>query len=399
MSHLLSDKYRNEITWNGYRSDIMKSGLQKYIRRGNMEKALYCAGELDLFKEAPERGEIIRTNFIHRLIIIYLEDAPNIAILNKISNLIQSLMDLRSAAALLMENFKRDTQKEEEKVSELVKLLVLSPKGRICSHVRAIFNPAYHTKELLEKYPSIAKYVEEIKSNKEYMVKNNINELDFNCSMFTKYLKAKSVIAAYYGFQIHNSTEKLKEKYHNSSKPVYYIFKKLNETINPFVNTQLISNCEYFYKEQIGQMKEGFLSWLVPLLHHIGLIPYGEIPSIDKYAITDGAAPWDKNRAQEKIEIDDYVEDKHTKKGRNKGILEFALQGAKVTNEATYINPVWKRFYEDSKRFEEGIAILGENYTDNNTFVNESITIKVPINELKVKRKPRIGIIPKKETN
>lgn len=52
----------------------MKSGLQKYIRRGVLDKALFCAGELDLFKHAPPRGEAVRTNFIHRLMIMFVED-------------------------------------------------------------------------------------------------------------------------------------------------------------------------------------------------------------------------------------------------------------------------------------------------------------------------------------
>jgi hypothetical protein len=63
LNNKLCDKYRNEITWNGYNLDIAKSALQKYIRRGILDKALYFAGELDLFKECENRGEIIRTNF------------------------------------------------------------------------------------------------------------------------------------------------------------------------------------------------------------------------------------------------------------------------------------------------------------------------------------------------
>jgi hypothetical protein len=53
LSHL-STTYRQEVSWNGYRADVLKSGIQKYIRRGVTEKALYCAGELDLFKEAGD---------------------------------------------------------------------------------------------------------------------------------------------------------------------------------------------------------------------------------------------------------------------------------------------------------------------------------------------------------
>lgn len=80
MSAVLSTSYRKQITWNGYPTDVMKSGLQKYIRRSVMEKALYCAAELDLFKEAEntKEAEGIRTNFLHRLIIIFMEDVENL---------------------------------------------------------------------------------------------------------------------------------------------------------------------------------------------------------------------------------------------------------------------------------------------------------------------------------
>jgi hypothetical protein len=91
----MSSKFRNEITWNGYRTDIMKSGLQKYIRRGILEKSLYCAGELDLFKDDMDRGETIRTNFLHRLMIIYLEDVENYALFNKVNKLINFIFDER----------------------------------------------------------------------------------------------------------------------------------------------------------------------------------------------------------------------------------------------------------------------------------------------------------------
>ncbi len=79
MSSFLSAVFRKERTWNNFCPDVMKSGLQKYIRRGMTEKALYCAGELDLMKHTPEsaggkRAEGIRTNFLHRLMVIYIED-------------------------------------------------------------------------------------------------------------------------------------------------------------------------------------------------------------------------------------------------------------------------------------------------------------------------------------
>jgi replication-associated recombination protein RarA len=66
--------YRRETSLKGHKLDVLKSGLQKYIRRGDEEGALYCAGELDCFSDLGSVGERIRTNMIHRLMIIFIED-------------------------------------------------------------------------------------------------------------------------------------------------------------------------------------------------------------------------------------------------------------------------------------------------------------------------------------
>lgn len=65
--------FRNETTFNGYPFSTAKSALQKYIRRGEVKKAIYFAIELDLFKDV-EGGKRCHTNFRHRLQIILLED-------------------------------------------------------------------------------------------------------------------------------------------------------------------------------------------------------------------------------------------------------------------------------------------------------------------------------------
>lgn len=71
----METEYLAEKTFDNLRVDVVKSGLQKYIRRSNLPKALYCAKQLDLFANVPEfKGEKIRTNMIHRLMIIFLED-------------------------------------------------------------------------------------------------------------------------------------------------------------------------------------------------------------------------------------------------------------------------------------------------------------------------------------
>jgi len=336
MSAHISTTYRKHITWNNYPADIMKSGLQKYIRRSILDKALYCAAELDLFKDAPntKEAEGIRTNFLHRLMIIFMEDVENLALFDTIYIKMNQLFQERDKAD-------RHKEKELYWVTEVVTLLVRSKKARICSHVRALFNPKYQP--LHDRYPSM---------NSLWVSQENT--LEHNCSMFKKYLKEKNLLAVQYAFWIEASEEKLPQKLFRSSQPVWFIFHQL---MNPLqvAKTERVKKFVEWYKEHIGGMKEGFMCWLLPLLHELDIVPLG---TADAAEIPSYVA---RNREGHTMEVDDYVLDKHTSKGRGKGLVEFALVGALVEPQADFVNPLWKQFYEDGKRYEEGIAILGEN--------------------------------------
>ena len=339
MSALLSTSYRKHITWNGYPADVVKSGLQKYIRRSVLEKALYCAAELDLFKEAEntKEAEGIRTNFLHRLMIIFMEDVENLALFDTI----YTKMNL-----LFQERDKEDRHKEIEGhwITEVVTLLVRSKKARMCSHVRALFSTKYEP--LHESYPSMAPLWSALKDAKEAT-------LEVHCALFTKYTREKNLMAVYHAFQIEMSEEKLPQKLFRSSKPVWFIFHQLMNPMAP-VKTERVKKFAEWYKEHIGGMKEGFMCWLLPLLHELELLPLGtaeeeEIPSYRAM-----------NREGHTITMDDYVLDRHTSRGRGKSLVEFALVGALVEPQAECVNEIWKRFYEDGKRLEDAVEILGE---------------------------------------
>ena len=335
MSAHISTTYRKHITWNNYPADVMKSGLQKYIRRSVLSKVLYCAAELDLFKDAPntKEAEGIRTNFLHRLMIIFMEDVENLALFDTIYTKMNQLFQERDKAD-------RSKEKEAQWITEVVTLLARSTKARTCSHVRALFNPKYQP--IHGRYPSM---------NSLWSVGQNT--LEHNCTMFKKYLKEKNLLAVQYAFWIEASEEKLPQKLFRSSQPVWFIFHQL---MNPLqvAKTERVKKFVEWYKEHIGGMKEGFMCWLLPLLHELDVVPFG---TADAGEIPPYVA---RNREGHTIEVDDYVLDKHTSKGRGKGLVEFALVGALVEPQADFVNPLWKQFYEDGKRYEEGIEILGE---------------------------------------
>jgi hypothetical protein len=321
------------VSWNGYGSDVMKSALQKYIRRGILDKALYSAGELDLFKEAKEdRAEAIRSNFIHRLMIIYMEDVENITLLPELETLFTNVLEERKKVS-------RNTLQEEKWISRIVYLLTLSPKARICSHIRSIFSVKY--RPVLSKYPSLQNLVAGIDTSGD------------KYSLLRDSLKSKSITSIYYAFQIDSSNEKI-----GNRKAVWFIFDQLEQY---YSYTAIFRK---WYKNELSNVKEGFLCWLTPMLVYLGVIK-GTTPEETPYLEN-----WDRNRRGEVIEIEDFVVDRHTKKGRNKGVVEFAEKGALVENEASFVNPIWKAFYEDTKRYEEGLPLKG--YKINRMEVEES---------------------------
>jgi DNA-directed RNA polymerase subunit H len=326
----------------------MKSGLQKYIRRGIIDKALYCAGELDLFKDAPNEalGEGARTNFLHRLMVIYMEDVENISLFDEVDRKMGELFNERQKAD-------RSKEKEERLISELVIRMGQSTKARMCSHVRAVFNPKY--KPIHSMFPSIQVLWAEIEQNKTQQVGE---PLEFHCAMFKKYLKEKSVLSVYYAFQIEASEQQLKESLFRSLNPVFFIFQQLISPLSP-AKSERVHKFIQWYKKHIGKMGEGFMCWLLPLLHELGAIPLGQPPEDDGVAYQ---MTWDRNRAGVRMEIDKYVEDKHTSKGRQRkaGLIEFAFEGALVENQADFVNPLWKQFYEDGKRLDSGVVPEGE---------------------------------------
>ena len=69
----MTAKYRNEVSKNGHRADVLKSLLQKSIRTGNVKMAMYAAGELYSFSFIPG-GERLATCFYNRIRIIFIED-------------------------------------------------------------------------------------------------------------------------------------------------------------------------------------------------------------------------------------------------------------------------------------------------------------------------------------
>ena len=66
----------SSMSYNGYKLDILKSGIQKYLRRREFDKMIWCVAEIYLFQvlqkteQDKKATKGIITNLINRLIVM-----------------------------------------------------------------------------------------------------------------------------------------------------------------------------------------------------------------------------------------------------------------------------------------------------------------------------------------
>ncbi len=335
MSTFLSAAYRRERTWNNFKPDVMKSGLQKYIRRGNVEKALYCAGELDLFKEcADARAEGLRTNFLHRLMVIFLEDVGVGALGDwaRLDALFTLLWTERKSAS-------RDKARETVWIQEIVRKLCAAQKSRSCSHVRAVCDMRIGARTVAAaKYPTIVELQTKIAGA-------DSDDFDVLCANLRNALVARSWDAVYWAKKIADSDVKVRE--YRKQKPVWRVFRILENVLTPEL-AGLHGIAMRWYSELEG-LKEAELAWMLLI---VALNTNAPINTNDLEPGT--CDDWAQNRSGFVCDLDAFVLDRHTAAGRGKSLVEFALVGAHVENESPLVVQMHKEFYNDMKRYAEG---------------------------------------------
>jgi hypothetical protein len=314
----ISVTYRNEISWNGYPLDILKSGLQKSIRRCNVEDAVYYATELDLFS-LVDGGERVRTNMIHRLMIIFLEDigTSEPCLIYRISDGIFKLLDYRKeriGMVINSENFNDIRDKEIGILLEIVALLCISKHCRELSYYKNVFY------DCLKEIPCSKKIREKFSIFKEMGDARNED--------FVSLLKKKNPLCIEKAFKIHESEEKF-GKFYGCSKAPYYIFHLLETMIKnkelgedgdiDYLNLEKILKVSISWFKELSPIKEDFLCWEFVILCILKNNTYDKSDILSmEFDMEELIKMYDRNKNFEKIEIKDYVMDMHTKAGKKK---------------------------------------------------------------------------------
>lgn len=128
----------------GYDINVLRSGLQKACRRGDSRLMLKCMMEMLAFGKHP-KGQGIVSNLANRLRVILLEDCvvP--------WAVVRQCLDAISA----MVGYQDDIVMQNIIALRIANAMCAFPKGRLLSHLRAVFGPGWHSDTVRAAHPEV----------------------------------------------------------------------------------------------------------------------------------------------------------------------------------------------------------------------------------------------------
>lgn len=370
-------KYRTTITINQINLQLLKSALQKYIRRNMTHKAIWCGLEWGLLRcdqEAEDKNlKSAITNLRNRLRIIYLEDIS-------ISNL--NLLGIISTKIDVLNYDKNPSGKDMDKVIvDIVSNMSQSYHTRICSYVNSIYkiynNKSFFKKqkEYLSYFPNVKNIYEYIQDHKDLSLKNNL----------LNSLKEKNPVCFYYAQEL-NFSENEKGKFGKNNEVFPIIIKVINDKYK-----KQLDICEKWYSEI--KNSEAFLAYFIPML--IICFPVKEDGRLVDYF--DYTPEWKNlvmyNIEEPAINLEQYTMDMHTKEGIRKGLKKDNLEGINnFIKQGAYVNNEYKinDLAIELKNYYEFTKLLSLGKVDETYFTNiEENTNKVEdVEELDIVEPP-----------
>jgi len=315
--------------------DVIKSGLQKYIRRAIVDKATYCAFEM--FRLGEVGGTAAVTNLYNRIRIIAAEDigVGDFSVAIAVIDMVNS--DNRDPAILL----------------SMVRMLSITQKTRLGSH---LYN-TYRRPEARAYAESIGISIDEGYSEfDEQFISQHCNDSMFKCIdnedlkgcalMFYKRLLDRDYNAVtWWGyFEYYTNLDNVKlgmrnayhdgTKWRKSSKPISILF----DVLDKFIDKKAINIIKHAYfsmpdvrpsEKKPNPRNENRCIMSMAIAAALFDVPYQRIeiiPDNNTDALLSGNYT---------LTIDDYVIDKHTAEGARQGKSrqDFVNEGAAVYPE------------------------------------------------------------------
>lgn len=336
---------RGSITRHGFKYGVIRSALQKNIRRGELDQALACAYELYDFIHA--NGYDIVHNLLNRLSVISAEDSSpgNIALAAYVCGWNRlwtrdNKMDWVDDPELF-----RERKYDWSRIAAVVKMLVDATKSRLPSHLWNRYVREPHRPHNLEEVRDLDSIPEE--ETRIFLRKEDSPELVKAAKSIWKLLEERDpIVFTWVGNFLENFVEKkvqiksregrrradiilwlifgsfVEEEYLYPLRSIYYTLAQDKRAVLQYVMTYIL------YKNDDAE------EILVSDIAH-------ECDTLTKKFRTEGYTPVP-------IVIADYMVDLHTgKRGNKKDLINaFRRQGSVVTNQdPDYYDPDLEELY------------------------------------------------------
>ena len=368
-------KYRSEKSYFGYDPAVLKSGIQKYGRRAEIEKGLWCLVEMDSFSMlewngtaqndylAKHPGETlintqrsaqrIRTNMVNRLVVMMSEEVSISAWWMPLK-----IMELRNK---WLEN--RGNLSSQKFLVDMYLTLTSQRMIRLISDLHSVYllPPDYvkekHMNTLMRIHGTIQTRYPEI-----YSAQAKVGQVNWTVSP-SKYPVAvqRCVQGIIYNLEIGCDhvffwIKQLRILEKRDKVPKYRYLNIVWAILDRFINQNkdygYVRNVIYalhaFYKSMTHKEKPIYLYHAVLLLARRNKIDWDAEPPCIDMPMADVQRLYKNHLVGGKMAMDEYVFDLHAMRGKKRdGCLEnFAREGAYVENENIhFLNPVYREIY------------------------------------------------------
>lgn len=355
----------SSICESGYKIDLVKSGMQKYLRRREAQKMKWCMCEIYKFKfgnNENERkiGKGIISNLVNRIIVMLDEELCFDEVVRY------------SLVYDLLEDMKKTENYEEgvEIISKICDILCSGNIIRLSSDIVGYFN-----KRIFEYKLEVCD--SDMESDTLGVFKGENAEIEKNMRNFIGHFNAKNSNCYYWLFKIYNMcSDGVKTRYRRKEY-IYAVWQYLEGLIgdNKLLRKAWSNRINMFYEKNKNERKM-FLVAVVNVFMYRDVIDFEKVIKCEDSGMLE---------LEGKFVFDDYCIDMHCKDGRiaGKNRKDFALEGCLVINEyEKYKVDEWREYYINEKINNE---IVKKNKTVNKK--NE----KIEVNE-KNKKKEITGL-------
>ena len=323
----------SSLSYYGHKLDILKSGLQKYLRRREEEKMLWCLGEIYLFKvyanseqeKRATRGII--TNLINRIIVMLDEELLFIE------------WDKYLIIYNLIEKFEKEERNDFVSLIKICKILCNSRLLRRNSDINAYFN--FGMRKADGKKPEILEEREEGEDVDNWHFRN-----------FKAYFEKGDRNCFYWMYKIYIARREGDKRRFKRKENIYMVWEFLLKI--GFGNPLLTKCLNYRLKEFFNKSKKErgiFLTSAIDLCLEKNNITWSADALKNEPDVNvEDVRNLFQNR--EKLVFDSYVIDMHTSLGRKMGknAINFMEEGSFVKDEdQEFLEKEWRETYNNGK--------------------------------------------------